>query len=83
MNPIIKVSNIFHERDHVILDHLIWTVSPGENWIVMGANGCGKSTLIHIITSYFHPSSQLRFLFLMDMWARYIDRATLLKKLKT
>ena len=54
--PIIQVSNIFYERDHVILDHLDWTVNPGENWIVMGANGCGKSTLIHIITGYLHPT---------------------------
>ncbi|MEZ7955696.1 MAG: ATP-binding cassette domain-containing protein [Rubritalea sp.] len=55
--PIIKVSNIFHERDHVILNHLNWTVNPGENWVVMGANGCGKSTLIHIITGYLHPTA--------------------------
>lgn len=55
--PIIKVSNIVHERDHMILDQLDWTVNPGENWIVMGANGCGKSTLIHIITGYLHPTS--------------------------
>jgi iron complex transport system ATP-binding protein len=56
IQPIIQVTNIFHERDHVILDHLNWTVNPKENWIVMGANGCGKSTLIHIITGYLHPT---------------------------
>jgi iron complex transport system ATP-binding protein len=55
--PIIEVIDIFHERDHVILDHLNWTVNPGENWVVMGANGCGKSTLIHIITGYLHPTA--------------------------
>ena len=55
--PIIQVTDIFHERDHVILDQLNWIVNPGENWVVMGANGCGKSTLIHIITGYLHPTS--------------------------
>ncbi len=54
--PIIQVTNIFHERDHIILDHLNWTVNPGENWVVMGANGCGKSSLIHMITGYLQPT---------------------------
>ena len=55
-NPIIQVTDIFHERDHVILDHLNWTVNPGENWVIMGANGCGKSSLIHMITGYLQPT---------------------------
>ena len=54
--PIIEVTDIYHERDHVILDHLNWTVSPGENWIIMGGNGCGKSSLIHMITGYLQPT---------------------------
>lgn len=54
--PIIQVTDIFHERDHVILDHLNWTVNPGENWLIMGANGCGKSSLIHMITGYLQPT---------------------------
>jgi len=56
-NPIIQVTEILHKRDHIILDHLDWTVNPGENWIVMGANGCGKSSLIHMITGYLQPTS--------------------------
>jgi len=56
-HPIIQVKDIYHERDHIILDHLSWTVEPGENWIVMGANGCGKSSLIHMITGYLFPTS--------------------------
>lgn len=56
-HPIIQVTDIFHQRDHIILDHLDWTVNPGENWIVMGANGCGKSSLIHMITGYLQPTS--------------------------
>ncbi|MGJ8655027.1 MAG: ABC transporter ATP-binding protein [Akkermansiaceae bacterium] len=56
-SPIIKVTNITHQRDHTILDDLNWTVNPGENWIVMGANGCGKSSLIHMITGYLQPTS--------------------------
>ena len=53
---IIKLKSIFHERDHVVLDHLDWTVEEGENWIVMGANGCGKSSLMHMITGYLYPT---------------------------
>jgi iron complex transport system ATP-binding protein len=40
-----------------VLDHLNWTVQPDERWVVLGANGCGKTTLIQIASLYLHPSS--------------------------
>jgi iron complex transport system ATP-binding protein len=40
-----------------VLDHLTWTVQPDERWVVLGANGCGKTTLIQIAALYLHPSS--------------------------
>jgi iron complex transport system ATP-binding protein len=40
-----------------VLDHLNWTVQPNERWVVLGANGCGKTTLIQIASLYLHPSS--------------------------
>jgi molybdate transport system ATP-binding protein len=35
--------------DHVILDHLNWTVRRGENWAILGPNGSGKSTILELI----------------------------------
>lgn len=42
------------EGNHV-LGPLDWTVRPGERWIVMGPNGCGKSTLTQALQGRLHP----------------------------
>jgi iron complex transport system ATP-binding protein len=41
----------------VILDDINWVVSEGERWIVLGANGSGKTSLIRIASLYLHPST--------------------------
>lgn len=40
-----------------ILDKVSWDVAPNERWVVLGRNGCGKSTLMKIASLYLHPSS--------------------------
>lgn len=55
--PVIKLSNVTFERDHVILESLNLSINEGEHWVVMGPNGCGKSTLVHLLTGYLQPSS--------------------------
>ncbi|MCE2808583.1 MAG: ATP-binding cassette domain-containing protein, partial [Actinobacteria bacterium] len=40
-----------------ILDAVTWTVGASERWVVLGRNGCGKSTLMKIASLYLHPSS--------------------------
>ena len=35
-----------------LLDHIHWTVEPGEQWVVFGLNGCGKTTLLSIIAGF-------------------------------
>ncbi|ENR0226058.1 molybdate ABC transporter ATP-binding protein ModF [Enterobacter roggenkampii] len=40
--------------DRPILNHLSWTVNPGEHWQIVGPNGAGKSTLLSLITGD-HP----------------------------
>lgn len=40
-----------------ILDGIDWTVGDGERWIVLGANGSGKTSLVRIASLYLHPSS--------------------------
>jgi len=41
----------------VILDAVNWVVRDGERWIVLGANGSGKTSLVRIASLYLHPSS--------------------------
>lgn len=38
------------------LHALNMAVAPGERWVVLGPNGCGKSTFVQLITGYLHPT---------------------------
>jgi iron complex transport system ATP-binding protein len=40
-----------------VLRDVDWVVSEGERWIVLGANGSGKTSLIRIASLYLHPST--------------------------
>lgn len=42
---------------NAILSSIDWQVATDERWIVMGANGSGKTSLIRIASLYEHPSS--------------------------
>jgi iron complex transport system ATP-binding protein len=40
-----------------ILDGVTWEVREGERWVVLGRNGCGKTSLLRIAALYLHPTS--------------------------
>jgi iron complex transport system ATP-binding protein len=40
-----------------ILDRVNWEVRPAERWVVLGANGAGKTSLLRVAALYQHPSS--------------------------
>ena len=40
-----------------ILDTVTWEVRAGERWVVLGANGAGKTSLLRVAALYQHPSS--------------------------
>lgn len=35
-----------------IVKNLDWEVNPGENWVLFGLNGCGKTTLLSMLAGY-------------------------------
>ena len=39
-----------------ILRGIDWSVHSGERWVVLGRNGCGKTTLMRIVSLYLHPT---------------------------
>jgi iron complex transport system ATP-binding protein len=45
------------DRDErTILDGVDLTVEAGQRWVVLGRNGCGKTTLLRIASLYLHPT---------------------------
>jgi len=58
IDPVLSLREVSLVRDErTILDRITWEVRPGERWIVLGRNGCGKTTLLRIASLYLHPSS--------------------------
>jgi len=58
VTPALELRHISLHRDATtILDDVSWTVRPGEHWIVLGANGSGKTSLVRIAALYLHPSA--------------------------
>ena len=43
--------------DRTVLSGVDWTVRRHDRWVVLGANGCGKTTLARIAALYDHASS--------------------------
>jgi len=39
-----------------ILQNIDWEVKPNENWVVLGPNGSGKTSLLNIASLNLHPS---------------------------
>ena len=40
-----------------IIDDVTWTVESGQRWLVLGANGSGKTSLLRIASLYEHPTT--------------------------
>jgi iron complex transport system ATP-binding protein len=53
MSEVLQVSGLRYVRDdRPILDGIDWSVRAGEHWVVLGPNGCGKTSLINCLTGY-------------------------------
>jgi iron complex transport system ATP-binding protein len=56
--PVLSISGLRVERSGtVILDGLSWRVAPGEHWVILGANGSGKTSLLSALTGYLTPTA--------------------------
>ncbi len=56
--PILDVSGLRIVRDRtVILDAVNWRVLRGEHWVILGANGSGKTSLLSALAGYLMPTA--------------------------
>lgn len=55
--PILEVAGLRIVRDGtVILHDVSWRVQRGEHWVILGANGSGKTSLLSALTGYLMPT---------------------------
>lgn len=55
---ILQVTGLTIRRGHTtILDHVDWRVGRGEHWVILGANGSGKTSLLRALTGYLAPTT--------------------------
>jgi iron complex transport system ATP-binding protein len=55
---ILSVSALRIERGGTVILHDVnWRVQRGEHWVILGANGSGKTSLLSALTGYLMPTS--------------------------
>jgi iron complex transport system ATP-binding protein len=64
MHPILSVENLsIHRGDAHLVRGIHWQVRRGEHWVILGANGSGKTSLLRALGGYLTPSEgQVRLL---------------------
>ncbi len=56
--PLLEVEGLGVCRgEAVILREVSWRVERGEHWVVLGPNGCGKTSLLKVLFGYLTPSA--------------------------
>ena len=46
------------DRDALnLLDSVDWRVDDGQHWVILGANGSGKTSLLSVLTGYLAPTA--------------------------
>ncbi len=58
MKPVLEVSGLCVRRgESTLLQDVSWRIDPGEHWVLLGANGSGKTSLLKALTGYLSPSA--------------------------
>ena len=58
MNSLFGVEDLSIHRNAIrILERINWKVNRGEHWVILGANGSGKTSLLKALTGYMTPTA--------------------------
>jgi iron complex transport system ATP-binding protein len=56
--PLLQLDGLLVLRDDVVvLDGIDWRIERGQHWVVLGPNGCGKTSLLKVLLGYLTPSA--------------------------
>ncbi len=57
-DPIVELENACHrEGGKLVVDDVSWRIGGGESWVVLGANGAGKTILLRIVAGWLWPNA--------------------------
>ena len=54
---LLEITDLHIERDVPILRGISWRVERGQHWVILGPNGCGKTSLLKALLAYLVPTS--------------------------
>lgn len=55
--PVLEISGLYVRRGNAeILRDVSWRVERGQHWVILGANGSGKTSLLSALTGYLTPT---------------------------
>jgi iron complex transport system ATP-binding protein len=56
--PILSIDGLRIERSGTVILHDVqWRVERGQHWVILGANGSGKTSLLSALTGYLMPTA--------------------------
>jgi iron complex transport system ATP-binding protein len=56
--PVLQISNLRIQRgETIILGDVSWRIERGEHWVILGANGSGKTSLLSALAGYLETTS--------------------------
>jgi iron complex transport system ATP-binding protein len=58
MPQVLEFSDVVVRRSaRDIVDHLDWSVTDDQRWVILGPNGAGKTTVLQLADTLIHPTS--------------------------
>ena len=58
MPQVLELDDVVVRRNaRNIVDHVDWTVTSDQRWVVLGPNGAGKTTILQLAATLVHPTS--------------------------